>query len=209
MQEIKTKGSDAEAVASQSQQDLVATKSKTPQRSRESLWGAVLFACMLLFVIVSVSGIGWVIYSQWKSERLADSQPSISALREPASGEQAVPAEIDSALASESETATPETADATAAAQKLTISVLNGGGAKGSAGTLADVLKKEGYTKVSPGNTIKDYTGVTVYYTANLEKEAASIKGSVAKQYPQATLSAADAKNKETSVSQITVIIGK
>lgn len=199
-----------DAASSQSKKRTDQPEGVATSGPRESLWGTVLFAGMLMFVLASVSGIGWVVYSQWKIERVADNQPSIGALPAlPAADEEQVsPPETASTPAEGSGAATPDNAGA-AAAKKLTISVLNGGGAKGSAGILADTLKKEGYTGVSPGNTIKDYSGVTVYYAANLEKEAESVKGSVIKKYPQVTLSAADAKNKETSASQITVIIGK
>jgi hypothetical protein len=59
------------------------------------------------------------------------------------------------------------------------------------------------------GNTLKDYAGTTIYYATPLEKEAGVIRESVAKKYPQAKILLADQKNKETSVSQITVIVGK
>ncbi|MDP3957105.1 MAG: hypothetical protein Q8Q10_01200, partial [bacterium] len=65
------------------------------------------------------------------------------------------------------------------------------------------------YSKASAGNTINNYTGTVVYYAVGLEKEAAIIKESVVKKYPQAKILSADIKNKETSVSQITIIIGK
>src|SRR3972149_5155278 len=51
-----------------------------PQKSRESLWGILLFAFMLLFVIASVTVIGWVAYSRWKTEREAGNSPSIIGL---------------------------------------------------------------------------------------------------------------------------------
>lgn len=209
MQEIKTTKQDAGASLSQSDKGSVTTWGVSVRGAREPIWGALLFACMLLFVFVSISGIGWVVYSQWKIERVADNQPSIATLPEPASGEQPASPETESAPASESKAESSESADATASAQKLTISVLNGGGAKGSAGALAEFLKTAGYSKTQAGNTLKDYTGVTVYYATDVPKEAEVIKASVAKKYPQVTSAPADAKNKETSVSQVTVIIGK
>lgn len=209
MQEIKTTEQGAEATSPPPQKDIVKKRDMSPPHSRESLWGTVLFAGMLMFVLASVSGIGWIVYSQWKIERVADNQPSISTLPEPASGEQPASPETESAPVSESKAESSESADATASAQKLTISVLNGGGARGSAGVLAELLKKDGYLKAQPGNTLKDYTGVTVYYATDVSKEAEVIKASVAKKYPQVTSAPADAKDKETSVSQVTIIIGK
>lgn len=209
MQEIKTTNQGADVSLSQSDQGNVTARGVSVRGAREPIWGALLFACMLLFVFVSISGIGWVVYSQWRLERVAENQPSIATLPEPASGEQPAAPETESAPAPESKAESSDSADATASAQKLTMSVLNGGGAKGSAGVLAELLKKDGYLKAQPGNTLKDYTGVTVYYATDMSKEAEVIKASVAKKYPQVTSAPADTKNKETSVSQITIIIGK
>lgn len=207
MQKIKIEEQGADVIVPESSKnDTTSARGVSSRRSRESLWGAILFACMLLFVIVSVGGVGWVVYSQWKSERMAESQPSISALS--ASDEETPPA-TEEATAPVAEATASESDNITIAAQNLTISVLNGGGAKGSAGAVAEFLKTAGYSKTQAGNTIKDYTGVTVYYSANLEKEAEIIKQNVAKKYPQVTLSPADTKNNETSASQITIIIGK
>ena len=86
---------------------------------------------------------------------------------------------------------------------------MNGGAAKGSAGSLADFLKKEGYNKITIGNTLNNYTGAILYYAPDVEKEVASIKENVAKKYPQIKTLPADIKNKETSVAQVTIILGK
>ncbi|MDO8565803.1 MAG: LytR C-terminal domain-containing protein [Candidatus Moranbacteria bacterium] len=177
--------------------------------SREPLWGAILFAGMLLFVIVSVFGVGWIAYTKWQSERIAKSHPSITVLSEQSKQEKNV-APVEPAKTTDSEKAgEPAINDSMAAVKKLEITVLNGGGAKGSAGVLADFLKKEGYSKTDSGNTVKDYEGVVIYYAAQLEKEALGVKGSVVKKYPQAKILPADAKNKETAVSQVTIILGK
>lgn len=191
------------------EENVSQTESIPHTRSHESLWGAVLFAGMLLFVVASVSGVGWVAYSEWQSDRMAKSQPSITVLSEQQGGNKnVVPAEP--AKTSESEPAQESSmSESVQAAKKLEISVLNGGVAKGGAGTLANFLKQEGYSKTDSGNTLKDYVGVSVYYTSGLEKEAEVIKESVVKKYPQVKILPADTKNKETSVSQITIILGK
>jgi cytoskeletal protein RodZ len=183
-----------------------------PQKSRESLWGVLLFAFMLLFVIASVAAIGWVVYSRWKAEREAGNNPSITELLKKTEQE------VDNTASAEMPVPENKNVDALAnaineeiisAAKKLEISVLNGGAAKGSAGGLADFLKKEGYLKTDMGNTEKNYSGVTIYYAPSLEKETEAIKGSVAKKYPQVKILPADLRNKETSVSQVTIILGK
>src|SRR3989344_7367497 len=112
------------------------------QKSHESLWGAILFALMILFVAASIAGIGWVAYAKWQSKRMATKQPSISAL-------QAQSSEQDHASESSEPSSSAESAPGTEivastdtssleAAKKLDISVLNGGADKGSAGMIAD-----------------------------------------------------------------------
>jgi hypothetical protein len=214
MKETPILQSDTQAPSPEMQKDITRSHVSVSKKSHEGLWGALLFAFMLLFVLVSVGGIGWVVYSQWKHERVAENRPSIAVLldevKEDAVNEelaQTAPSTESNAVA---ETETKKSEDMiVAAAKKLEISILNGGSPKGSAGVLAELLKKEGYLKTEAGSTLKDYTGVTLYYAANLEKEAEVIKVSVAKKYPQAKILLADKTNKETSTSQITIILGK
>lgn len=182
-------------------------------RSRESLWGALLFFCMLLFVVASIASIGWGMYSQWKKNRLEQSEPSISTLLQQTMESENEEVKDDSIVSSEGQKGQePETKVkeiSLAEARKVAISALNGGSAKGSAGVIATFLKGEGYTNVTPGNTVKDYTGTAIYYANSLEKEAEFIKTTLLKKYPQTKILPADVTNKETSVSPITIILGK
>ncbi len=210
MSEIRSEGSAAQDTQSEETQATPQAQNTYSAGAREPLWGMLLIAGMIMFVIASIAGIGWVAYSQWKSARVLKEQPSILALQTQPNEPEIAPAEppkTDAAQADTKEQAATE--DSTVAAKKLEISVLNGGAAKGSAGVLADFLKTERYSKVIAGNTQKDYTGTVIYYAANLDKEAGVIKASVTKKYPQAQMLPTDATNKETSVSKITIIIGK
>lgn len=207
MQETSSEVEGAHEAQAEEKKDTSRAKNSPRTHSREPLWGTILLACMLLFVIASIGGIGWVVYSKWQSERAAESRPSISALPE-RSDEQAA-ASPQTGAEQAADTKEQPASGSLETAKKLEISVLNGGGAKGSAGVLADFLKSEGYLKTDAGNTLKDYSGVTVYHAAALEKEAEAIKASVIKKYPQAKILPADATNKETSVSQVTIILGK
>ena len=211
MQEIQPEGNAVREETQPEETETMSQAENTARRgSHEPLWGILLIAGMLIFVIASIGGIGWVVYSQWQDARLAKEQPSITALVEqPSEVEPASAAspQADTAQGTDSKEQTPT--DSTVAAKALAISVQNGGGAKGSAGTLTDFLKTQGYSKAVAGNTLKNYTGTTVYYAANFEKEAEAIQTSVAKKYPQVKVLPADATNEETSVSLVTIIIGK
>lgn len=215
--------SQAEKESGSSQASQTAKKPGTARPLRkhgrhEPLWGAALFAFMLLFVLASIGGIGWVAYAKWKGDRARENNPSIAALAEQARDEPRPEAKSTENLQPKNE---PQPSDGgeksaetsldqnvVAAAKKAEITVLNGGSTKGSAGVLADFLKQEGYLKTSAGNTLGNYTGVTIYHTAAFAKEAEAIKASVVKKYPQAKILPADATNKETSAAQVTIIIG-
>lgn len=193
-------------------EDVAHRRIIAPQKSRESLWGALLFAAMIVFVVASIGGIGWTAYSHWKKVRANGNNPSITGLLKETEQETGAATSIETPSLENktgNEIAKSNNEGIILAAKKLEASVLNGGAAKGSAGALADFLKKEGYLKTDMGNTLKDYVGVTIYYAASLEKEAEVIKESVAKKYPQAKIMPADSRNKETSVSQVTIILGK
>ena len=211
MLEISTEEEEAD-VKSEEKDPVLSTEDKSVPHSHESLWGGILFACMLLFVVVSTASIGWGVYVGWKNNRLVKAEPSISVLSQQANEEQNVGTIDEAKTSDEEQTKQSEekvsTVD-TATVKEMAISVLNGGGAKGSAGVTATFLKGEGYTSVTAGNTLKDYTGVVIYFASSLDKEAEMIKATIVKKYPQATILPADAKNKETSVSPITIILGK
>jgi hypothetical protein len=91
----------------------------------------------------------------------------------------------------------------------VSVTVLNGGAAKGSAGKVADILKKAGFTRTEVGNTTGNYTGVTVYHKAESEREADAVRDSLVASYTEAKVSSEDAKQPETGVSSVTVILGK
>ena len=107
------------------------------------------------------------------------------------------------------EKATPSDEKVLSQAKNTEVKVLNGGAAKGSAATGAELLTKGGYTKVTTGNTVSNYTGVTVYYAAGLEEQAGIVREALLKTYPKAEIKPALKDNKETSQGAITVILGK
>lgn len=183
--------------------------------SHESLFGALLLLGMILLLLLFVAGASWFAYAKWwKVSKEADARPSITTLSaaEKERAEQAkVADEKAEALAEEKKSAETKEADPAVltAAQASVLSVLNGGAAKGSAGTLVEALKKEGFTKSVVGNATGDHTGAVIYHKAGLEKEAEVVKTSVAKTYPKVEVKVAVTTNKETSVAPITVILGK
>lgn len=175
--------------------------------SREPLFGVLLLATLLLFTILSLAGVGWSAYSKWKTSREEAARPSISTL---ARQEESKKEEAGAEALSSADSAEEKRQEAAPVDKKtLEIAVLNGGVAKGSAAVAADLLKKEGYAKVTASNAQGDYAGVTVYFSVSLEKAAEAVKESLLKKYPAATAKAALVGNKETSAAPVTIIIGK
>lgn len=183
-------------------------KEEKPKRSREAVFGSLLLSLMIIFVIAALVSVGFAMYFGWQEKKQASRQPSITALSE----KKDVVSQDSKTSEKEEEKKVEENTDAVALDTKtkgVEITILNGGVAKGSAGTFAEVLKKEGYLKVTPGNTVADYTGTVVYFASGLEKEAEIVLTTVIKTYPKATAKPAVLTNKETSTKPITIILGK
>lgn len=179
--------------------------------SKESVYGTILLVALIVCMFVVLAGVGLVIHTKWQMNRQESARPSIMLLatEQAADKKDAADQSMNSDVSVEQKVASDTPIDANVEVQKLKVSVLNGGGAKGSAAVVADFLKKEGYTQAVAGNATGDYAGVTVYYAAGSEAAAAMIKEVLAKKYPKATAKAALSDNKETATSLVTVILGK
>ena len=173
--------------------------------SRESWYGTFLLTVFIAIICVLLGAIGW-----WSYTRvyllLQQEKPSISGLSQ------------ESLQSREEETAIPSISDmpeeqpveeALLDVKQESILVLNGGGAKGSAGEVTTVLKQEGYGKVSSGNTQKDYIGVTLYFAPQKEAVSNEVKKVLLKRYPRAISQEAKENDKETTGASVVVIIGK
>lgn len=195
-----------------SEADVIATDTRhTAEKhsSKEGWYGAVLLGGVVLVGCVLLGGVAWWTYTRIYLEA-REEKVSITEL----SANIPVTETTDTEVVPESATPpTPsvpsETPTVSTDAKQETVSVLNGGGPKGSAGTAATVLKQAGYTKVTTGNTTKDYTGITVYYAAGKNEAAAAIVKSLIKQYPKATSQEAPKTDAEASSAALVVIIGK
>lgn len=90
----------------------------------------------------------------------------------------------------------------------LAINILNGGAVPGSAGKVKKLLEKNEYVKIEAKNAQKnDYSGIIVYYSEGLIKQAEELKKILDSGYDSVELKEAD--NEESKSSDITVILGK
>lgn len=174
---------------------------KAPEKHNDELWGRMVIIVLVLG-LVSMLGFFALIGYQVYDER-SEEGPSIAEM--PKNAEPSAEVAKEAAPAAETKPAVETPA---ADAKQTAVSVLNGGGAKGSAGVLADLLKQAGYAKVTAGNATGDYATTTVFYGTGQESVAKTILAEVVKKYPKATVVSADPKKAETATSTVVVIIG-
>lgn len=170
--------------------------------SHDELWGRLIVATLLFGLLAALGFFAFLGYRIYDGRH--EDGPSIADL--PRSSAPAEPAPEAVATAEDKPVSEPS---APVDAKQTTVSVLNGGGAKGSAGTLAEFLKQGGYAKAVAGNASGDYVGVTVFHGPGQEAAAKAVLAEVMKKYPKASVSLADEKRPETGSSPVTVIIGK
>jgi len=181
---------------------------------REHLFGTLLIGVLIIVVCFGLFGVGFGAFTLWQKQSLQNEAPSISGLASIPSEKEAetVTQEIEEVISPQTETQEKQTEISTEglkAAQALDVIVMNGGGAKGVATEAANLLKKEGFTKVTVGNTKGDFTGTTLYNKKGLTKEAEALKAKIITQYPSVTIKEALASDAETQTASLTLIFGK
>lgn len=195
-----------------SQDDVMAAgdhRQASRHASREGWYGMILLGCVVLFGIALFGGALWWMYTNVYLQ-MHEEKSSIVGLSAERTAGTAPADEAKETVVPVAIPAAPVPKETTAAdAKQEAIAVLNGGGAKGSAGTVAALLKQEGYAQVTTGNTTKDYTGVVVYHAADKTTSAAAVVKSLLKQYPKAVSKEAPKTDTEASSGAIVVIIGK
>jgi LytR cell envelope-related transcriptional attenuator len=186
------------------------TKSKA---KREHFFGTLLLGGLIIVVCFGLFGVGFGAFTLWQAQSVKNQAPSISNLStSPMVEGELLSVEEQPAPAPE-ETKKEATDDATAEslkkAQALDLIVMNGGGAKGVATEVSELLKKEGFTKVTVGNTTGDFTGTVLYTKKEMTAEAEAVKAKLATKYPSLMVKEALASDKETQTATLTLIFGK
>jgi len=182
-----------------------------PNTKREHLFGTLLIGVLIIVVCFGLFGVGFGAFTLWQKQSLQNEAPSISGLASiPSEKEtETVTQEIEEVISPETETQEKQTEEGLKAAQALDVIVMNGGGAKGVATEAANLLKKEGFTKVTVGNTKGDFTGTTLYNKKGFTKEAEALKAKIITQYPSVTIKEALVSDVETQTASLTLIFGK
>lgn len=207
-----------EELASEEMVPVTEEVTQKKQGRKEHLFGTALLGFLILIVIGSLSGVGFGAYSVWQNQAVQKQAPSISMLGEvPATEETAAqennPSQSGGGDSTESkENMAGETivnAEDLKKAQALDVIVMNGGGEKGVAGAASELLKKEGFTKVSVGNTTGDFSGAAIYTKKDQTALGEALRAKLLATYPKLTVKEALASDKETQTASITVIFGK
>lgn len=182
----------------------------SPQTSRGPLFGLILFGIIVLLVVGVVIMMVWGGYRGYRLSQEQAALPSIATLSVGETAPETTDGPKEGVVEEEKPSADAAALEESMKKAKTTaIKVLNGGAAKGSASVLAEALKKEGYTQVTMGNTIKDYTGVVIYFSPEVEKEATTVKNDLLATYPKTEVKPAIKTNTETTQAPLSIIIGK
>ena len=182
-----------------------------PAGKREHLFGTLLLGLLIVVVCVGLFGVGFGAFTLWQKQSIQNEAPSISGLANTSPREEVAvaPSETEETAVETTKEEKPETTESLKAAQQLDIIVMNGGGAKGVATEVATLLKQEGFSKVTIGNTKGDFTGTTIYNKKNLTKEAEALRAKLITKYPSIVVKEALASDAETQTASLTVIFGK
>lgn len=187
-------------------QEQESTKKVSQQKSsREGWYGVLLLIFLGTAACIVLGAIGWWTYVRLYLP-LKQEKVSIGTLSQEIAPSPAQSTSADAApVISETEMPKEDTLDV----KQEMVLVLNGGGVKGSAGEVVSLLKKEGYSKATIGNSEKNYSGVTIYFDSKKENMANEMKKLLLKRYPKATSRVAMESDKETTGAPIVIIIGK
>jgi hypothetical protein len=177
---------------------------------KEAFLGGLLLFCLVLSIIAATGFFGFAGYRYFKGIQAEKSIPSIDSLLwfevAGVSSEVVSPvSENTAAKADESKEKPAVTVDK----QALTIKVLNGGSAKGVAGTYAERLKTAGFTKTTVGNSFGNYTGQTLYHAKGQEAAAQVLKTEVVKTYPNLIVKEAPVADKDAAAATFVLILGR
>lgn len=177
----------------------------------EAFFGSLLLFCLALSLFSATGYFGFVGYRYFKRVQTEKAIPSLEALPK-AEVVASIPETPDPNRENSAETVAPAADPSTPTVvdrKTLALKVLNGGAAKGVAGTYAEKLKAAGFAKTVVGNTFGDYTGQTLYYAKGQSVEADVIKAEVMKTYPTITVKEASSGDKDALAATYVLILGR
>lgn len=174
----------------------------------EAFFGSLLLFCLALSLLSATGYFGFVGYRYFRQVQTEKAIPSLETLPKATVVEPAP--ETVSAVTENTETQSETSVAPTTIDKKtLALKVLNGGTAKGVAGTYAEKLKTAGFTKTVVGNAFGDYTGQTLYYAKGQSAGADMLKLEIVKTYPAIMVQEAPSNNKDATAATYVLILGR
>lgn len=197
-----------EATPSETPVAVAKSDVKAVSEPNEAFFGSLLLFCLILSLIAAAGYFGFAGYRYFKQVQTENAIPSIESLPKP---EMPVVAKEEEKESAEKTTETSTGSELSAAIDKKTLSVkvLNGGAAKGVAGTYGEKLKAAGFTQTTVGNSVGDYTGQTLYYAKGQQAGADAIKAEVIKTYPKLVIKEAPTGDKDAALATYVLILGR
>lgn len=162
---------------------------------------------LIVFAVVG-GGIAFGLRHQDRTREASDPRPSIAGF-----SPENLPESMPNNSASEaSETETEENTPALEKPDEpstITIKVLNGGAAGGSAGKMAAYLKKNSYAKAEAGNANGSNSGIVIYYSSEMEDESKVLQLLLLKEYKGVVAKPVEeAKISEAKSAPVVVVLG-
>ncbi|MEI7750380.1 MAG: LytR C-terminal domain-containing protein [Candidatus Moraniibacteriota bacterium] len=174
-------------------------------KDKDELFGKLIIAVVVIVIVSAIVFFGYLGYRV--KESASSDRTSIATLGKDAG---ATMSTSETPVKTEPPAPAPTSqGDASVQKDTLPILVLNGGGPKGSASAVADILKSGGFAKVTTGNSVGDYAGLVVYKADGNDIAAEAVRKALVTKYPSVSVQPADKKKTETTKSTIVVIFGK
>lgn len=207
--EKKTENSSTESAPAIETPAVVKDDAKGTGEPNEAFFGSLLLFCLAISLLSATGYFGFAGYRYFKQVQAEKAIPSLDSL--PKAEVAAVVPESAPTPPVKPETQAESTEKPAAPVDKktLVLKVLNGGAAKGVAGTYGEKLKAAGFTKTTVGNSFGDYTGQTLYYAKGQSTGADAIKEEVLKTYPAVVAKEAPAGDKDATAATYVLILGR
>ncbi len=171
-----------------------------------------IFMALLVFAVVG-GGVAFGVRYREQANEAADTRPSIADF-----SSVNIPGGETDAMASSDALGSASPSDVTSedvtlarpdAPESITVKVLNGGAAGGSAGKMTTYLKANGYTKAEAGNANGSNVGIVIYYSSEMEDESKVLQLLLLKEYKGVVSKPVeDAKIPEAKTAPMVVVLG-
>ncbi len=168
----------------------------------------LILVMIVVLILAIIAGTGYWIWAKFAPPK-EENKTSITSITEELKTEELKNQEnVQEETQPAEEPVSPADEAKAIAPADVSVKVLNGGAAAGSAAKIRDLLKTKGYTKIEAANAnLSGYASVTIYYKAEFKDQAEKIKETLAGQYK--VIEMKEGANAKEPSGDIVVILGK